>query len=161
MTYRYNSLRQAHVWSNLAYLIAGFIVLPDALLPAIGLWILALGSAYGHYHGGRAWVIDWIAMYLCFLFIAAHYISPGLLALAPVIILAEYHFNRSLHWLIGLCWAIVTFLSFLYGSHTLLSIVFFIAGYACKRVPTYKKYFNFWHTLWHILTAIGFILIIK
>jgi hypothetical protein len=153
-----------HIWSNLAYLIAGFFMGSWWLL--LSMAFMAFTSFMGHWKGGQWWIWDWAGMYVVFSSVILFHI--GVAYLIPLIIpLITYitlkWLDDSLYILVGVLWLASVFVSFLYGVSVLPAIIVFAIALLVRQLaPEMEgKYYDICHSIWHVLTATGIFLLVS
>ena len=153
----------AHIWTNVAYLIAGLIAWQIDITFAF--IVLALSSFMGHWKGGKWWIADWAGMYVSFSAILLHNIGWGW-AIFPLVPISFYitfkYLDDSLYFLIGTLWIVATFTAFIVGVPILPSVIIFgLALLIRQQAPKMEdKYYNLCHGVWHVMTATGMLLLI-
>jgi hypothetical protein len=153
----------AHIWTNVAYLIAGLIAWQIDI--AFAFTVLAVTSFMGHWKGGKWWIADWAGMYVAFSAIILHnlgWVGP-IFVLAPILLYLTLNYLREAQYLlIGLLWLMSMFIAFTAGVPIVLPLIIFgLALLIRQQAPEMEdKYYNLCHGTWHILTAIGMLLLI-
>lgn len=154
----------AHIWTNIAYVLAGLAAWQIDITFAFIL--LGMTSFMGHWKGEEWWLADWAGMYIAFGAIILHnlgWVGP-IFILSPIILYSTLKYLREAqYFLIGILWLIATFTAFLAGVPVLPSIIIFgLALWIRQQAPEMEdKNYNLCHGTWHVLTAIGMLLLIK
>lgn len=144
-----------HVYSNVAYLIAG--ILSGSVVVAVGMTLLFIGSFLGHWRGGNWWKADWIGMYLAFLSIIFHHagLPEAFYITAPAVVaLTLYEFQES-YFLVGLLWLISIVASYFAGVNVVPAILLYAIGLSWRQLhPSQNnKWYDLCHSMWHLCTA--------
>jgi hypothetical protein len=146
-----------HIWSNLAYLIAGLFMGSTVMM--IGMFALAFTSFMGHWKGGKWWIADWVGMYLAFTSVIFVHLGIPLLWLlfAPVIAWATYKYHKTSFVRIGIVGALAVLSAYLAGINVLPAIITFGVAFGIRQLTPNMddKYYDICHSIWHILTATG------
>jgi hypothetical protein len=148
---------RAETWSNAAYLILAISWAWQGYyeLAALGAY-LAYGSAVGHHF--RNWLPDWAAMYSIMLGLLLH--LQGLpVWLAIIAIAATYYYKPMVgnFSAIGVLW-VAMMLSMHDLTQALIVAGIFALAFHLRQVGEQRRH-QLYHSLWHLLTAIGFYLI--
>lgn len=147
--------------SNLAYIVAGLFILQSNV--TIGILTIALGVSSWYSHSSRNWLPDWVAMWFLFYALIGYWTGWML----PMIILAaitvifereicklDYLFKLPPEYIVlGAIYLIGVACSFIFGNVILASIsliTFAIAFYIRQKGH---------HSIWHILTATGLLIL--
>ena len=164
--------------TNVAYAIAGIALL--FLAPVSQIWVMALllvvlayGSYLGHAKGGKLWALDWAGMGLVFggLIAYAQSASPINQILAALVgggfayALEHYedYLDKNLRYAaIILLWILAVVNLYDYGHNVVPGVIIFaiaiaIRQYGEKHDDSENEIMHGW---WHIITAIGFVLLI-
>jgi uncharacterized membrane protein YuzA (DUF378 family) len=153
----------AHIWTNIAYVIAGLAAWQIDITFAFIL--LGFTSFMGHWKGGKWWIADWAGMYTAFIAIILHnfeLIGP-IFVLAPIIFYITFKYlDDTYYFLVGVLWFISIFVAVLIGINAIPSIIMFaLALLIRQQAPEMEdKYYNLCHGTWHMLTAIGMLLLV-
>ena len=153
----------AHIWTNIAYAIAGLIAWQIDI--AFAFTVLAVTSFMGHWKGGKWWIADWAGMYVAFSSIILHNLgwAGAIFPLIPILFYVTFKYlNQNNYILIGVFWLVATFVAFLAGVPILPSVIVFVLALLIRQhAPEMEdRYYNLCHGTWHILTAIGMLLLI-
>jgi hypothetical protein len=139
-------------WSNIAYIILGVVWFGNGLyLLGIYAILLGLASAYSHHTGD--WMPDWAMMYVMFTGLIL-YLTGNPVELALVAIPLTYYLRPHLldnFALIG----VLAIISFVLSVNTWLVLGIFTIGFIIRQVGD-KTHNQLLHSLWHLITAIGF-----
>jgi hypothetical protein len=149
-------------WSNIAYIIAGFaLAVQGAYVPAFGLIFLGITSYVAHVKGGDWWFYDWAGMYLAmvgiFLYNIGHPLYFWLVGLPIVLATLRYRFDS--YTLTGAMWCAVVASAYLTGISVTIPVIIFAIALALRQLGEVRNY-QFNHSAWHVLTAIGFYLLV-
>jgi hypothetical protein len=90
--------------------------------------------------------------------------SSDLFVLSPIILyLTLKYLREAQYFLVGTLWLIATFVAFITGVPIMLPLIIFgLALFIRQQAPEMEdKYYNLCHGTWHVLTAIGMLLLIK
>lgn len=153
MLYLYNIRND--VWTNIFYFIAGILTLTNNPALGIALVYLAAASYMGHKYRGKWWVLDWSAMYYVFAIIIATGFGVSWLWALPVIAL-PYVIPKTIDsfFLIGVFFTAslltLTFPAILY------TLLVFALAFAVRQLHFGLHEVNS-HSVWHLITAIGFV----
>jgi hypothetical protein len=158
-----NSWRTDHVWSNISYIIVGLLFLiQGALLPAIGLIGLGVSSYMAHLKGTEVWwKMDWMFMYFSFTNIA--FFHNPVIGIIMTGIASFFVINHKPEfWRVGLFYVVGTATAWFYGAPVLVSMAFFGLGFLIRQwgEPKASDLHHLTHSIWHVLTAIGFYFLI-
>ena len=150
-------------WSNSAYIIAGFaLAVQGAYVPAFGLIFLGVASYIAHVEGGEWWYSDWAGMYLAMTSITLHNVGHPLYfwaVIAPILIgMLYYRFDS--YALTGALWCAVVASAYLAGLSVAIPVVLFALALGLRQLGEVRHY-QFNHSAWHVLTAIGFYLLVS
>jgi hypothetical protein len=148
--------------SNIAYIIAGFaLAVGGAYVPAFGLIFLGITSYIAHVKGGDWWYSDWAGMYLAMTAIILHNIGHPLyfwlVALPIVYLTLRYAFVS--YALVGVMWCAVVTSAYLTGILVTIPVIIFALALGLRQLGEVRNY-QFNHSAWHVLTAIGFYLLV-
>ncbi len=148
-------------WSNIAYLLAAiWFAVSGAYVPAAGLAILAWGSFMGHKYGGKWWGADWAGMFIAFGSIIFHNLSiPWMF---PFLV-GSFWFIKSEHYVdeylfIGISWAIAYATALYVGVPAIPVLAVFATALAIRQWG-HDREFQLTHSIWHFLTALGFVML--
>ena len=138
-------------WSNIAYIILGVVWILTGFV-TLGIYAILLGltSAYSHHTGD--WMPDWAAMYVMFTGLILH-LTDNSVELAIVSIPLTYYLRPHLlgnFALIGL----LAIISFVLSVNTWLVLTIFSVGFVLRQIGE-VRYFQLFHSIWHLITAIG------
>jgi hypothetical protein len=147
--------------SNIAYIIAGFaLAVSEAYVPAFGLMFLGITSYVAHVKGGEWWFYDWAGMYVAMVAILLYNIGHPfyfwLVALPIVYLTLRYAFVSYV--LVGAMWCAVVASAYAIGIPVVVPIIIFAIALALRQIGQVRNY-QFNHSMWHLLTAIGFYLL--
>lgn len=167
--------RRFHTWealTNIAYLLAGaiiWLITPDftAIVPTIALIYLAIGSYLCHLNIKENYCqFDWSGMVAVFTAIITYGagISPlfsaiytVLAAIIPIAYRIDHLPKFISYSIIGLLWIISTALLF-----NLTAVTLFAIAFAIRQMGDLKYDINseeeLFHAGWHVLSAMGFVL---
>ena len=134
------------VWSNIAYPIAGFAS-GDPMF-ALCMSLLGISSAYSH--KTHDWIWDWMGMYLVFAYLILHDLPVTFALCAPIALYAVKVFDLMSYAVVGVMWAIVWAMT---GFDASVALYFGIA-IVIRQIGQVTEY-EFLHSLWHVLSAIG------
>ena len=154
----------AHIWTNVAYVLVGLVAWQIDITFAF--IFLGITSFMGHWKGEEWWLADWAGMYIAFGAIILHnlgWVGP-IFVLSPIILyLTLKYMEESQYFLIGTLWLISMFIAFITGVPIMLSLIIFgLALFIRQQAPEMEdKYYNLCHGTWHVLTAIGMLLLVK
>ena len=168
-----------NTFTNLAYCIAGiwlFLTTQSATSFVVGLALFILGICSGVYHGFKTiWSsrYDHIGMYSVFLTIAIYAISPTHRFIAPLMALGAIagslaltyapNWKRILNPVLGTLIGISLLAGLLNGKPTfsLISLGTFGLAYIIWQLDVKRLFFikRWGHGIWHILSAVGVILL--
>lgn len=149
--------------SNIAYIIAGFaLAVGQAYAPAFGLIFLGISSYIAHVKGGMWWYTDWAGMYIAMTAIILHNIGHPLLfwLVALPILFATLRYLFDSFALTGALWSVLTLTAHLTGISITFPVILFCIALALRQLGQVRNY-QFNHSAWHVLTAIGFFLLVK
>jgi hypothetical protein len=139
-------------WSNIAYIILGVVwILTGFILLGIYAILLGLASAYSHHT--RDWTPDWAMMYVMFGGIIFQLVGNPV-ELALIAIPLTYYLRPHLldnFALIGL----LAIISFVLSANTWLVLGIFTIGFIVRQFGEIGR-FQLLHSIWHLITAIGF-----
>lgn len=151
--------------------VKSFNILSNALYPIVG-WlgdwstfmggmILALGSGWMHYEeefkGGssrKSQLADWTGMFAFFIAILAYVTNPAILLLMIPILMLKYDMmDRNLIGLVALSSMLIT--------QSWIAIALFGLALYIRDTFEHSKYQDITHSVWHFLTALGGLVIIR
>jgi hypothetical protein len=147
--------------SNIAYIIAGVaLAVGGAYVPAFGLIFLGVTSYVAHVKGGKWWYADWAGMYVAMVAIILYNIGHPfyfwLVGLPIVYLTLRYAFVSYV--LVGAMWCAVVASAYIIGIPVVVPIIIFAIALALRQIGQVRNY-QFNHSMWHLLTAIGFFLL--
>lgn len=134
------------VWSNIAYVIAGFLSADPVFIIAMSL--LGLGSAYSH--KTNDWIYDWMGMYVAFGSIILKPLPFVFALYAPVISYLTYVLNFYSYVFLGVLWASGWALT---GFDSFIGVWFGVA--LMIRQIGQVKHYEILHSVWHLMSAYG------
>lgn len=161
-------------YSNFSYFIVGLLglILYNSPMFLILMTVLSLGSFTFHkYLKGNIYLFDWIAMNVAILGLAAMKLDNELAWAAASILMIIYGY-----WLVGkfnvykeVAVACVPLIAVLFTTMPFINVLIILGVFAlaifirsidAKKNKRYVFYDSIFHSIWHLLTAIGFYLII-
>ncbi len=138
--------------SNIAYVILGVVWVQTGFV-TLGIYAILLGLTSAYSHHTRDWVPDWAMMYVMFggmiLHLTGNPVELALIAIPLTYYLRPYLLDNFA--LIGL----LAIISFVLSANTWLVLVIFTIGFILRQIGD-KTHFQIYHSIWHLLTAIGF-----
>jgi len=148
-------------WSNIAYIIAGVaLAVGGAYVPAVGLCFLGITSYIAHVRGGDWWYYDWAGMYVAMvaiiLYNIGHPVYFWLVALPIIVATIRYRFDSLA--LTGALWCAAVASAYIIGIAVVVPVIIFAIALAIRQIGQVRNY-QFNHSMWHLLTAIGFYLL--
>lgn len=150
-------------WSNLAYILAGLtLAIQQAYVPAFGLIFLGIASYIGHIEGGDWWLVDWAGMYLAMSAILLYNIGHPLYfwAVMAPIVLGTLVFRFDSFVFTGALWCAVVGSAYMAGLPIIIPIILFAIAFAFRQLGQVRNY-QFNHSVWHLMTATGFYMLVK
>jgi hypothetical protein len=171
-------MKHLHIISNLAYISAGVWLWNTDIFLSLSTILLGLVSWVAHAKGGNYWKGDWIAMYLCFTALLLHnqgeylYISTLSVALLALGLNSFFTFRDFYvgYIYIGVLFTLSYVSYFLTGGDVLQGImggISFAIGLGIRQYGHTReeeltdKLTNAAHSLWHVFTAAGIVLIAR
>jgi uncharacterized membrane protein len=143
-------------WSNIAYIILGVVWIGNGLY-LLGIYAVLLGLASAYSHHTRVWMPDWAMMYVMFggliLHLTGNPVELALFAIPLTYYLRPYLLDNFA--LIG----VLAIISFVLSANTWLVLTIFTIGFIIRQIGD-KTHFQLLHSLWHLITAIGFYYVI-
>lgn len=158
----YNDWKQAHVWTNLAYGVVGVLFVLQGLYAAgAGMLFLSWGSWMGHWKSGWWWKIDWVAMYIAFAMIICEMTSYWyIFVILPIVAFISYKYHRQWFLPIGASYVAMNVIGYLSGYFIWYSVAVFALAFAVRQSGDGRSFDNITHSIWHIITAVGFYLVL-
>jgi hypothetical protein len=139
-------------WSNIAYIILGVVWFGNGLY-LLGIYAILLGLASAYSHHTRDWMPDWAMMYVMFtgliLYLTGNPVELAIVSIPLTYYLREYLLDNFA--LIGL----LALISFVLSENTWLVLGIFTIGFIVRQIGD-KTHFQLLHSIWHLITAIGF-----
>jgi hypothetical protein len=141
-------------WSNIAYVILGVMWLIEGHI-TLSIYAIILGLTSGYSHHTRDWLPDWAGMYLLFSGLILNLLGlPMILALIPAIL--TYVVPKHLLDNFAVIGTMFAFILLLTPNWIIVSSIFAVA-FAFRQYGEYnRKYHQAFHSIWHLITAIGF-----
>jgi len=146
-------------YSNIAYLLAGiWLLFTGAILPAIGLFTIAFGSFMAHQYGGKWWKTDWYAMNVAFGSIIAFNTGWWWVMIPSVLLILKDKWYVENYVLLGIYWVASVASAYYAGVNIIPAIILFALALGIRQWG-HENHYQHTHSLWHALTAIGFVLL--
>lgn len=152
-----------HIFSNIAYLIAGIYTGEPVLM--LSMTSLAIGSFMGHWRGGLWWRADWIGMYLVFASLILHNVGlpEAFYIIYGAIVALGLYYKKDDYVLIGILWALSVLSAYFANVEVVAPILLFAVALAIRQISLKigTTTYDIVHSTWHVLTAIGFVLLAR